>query len=125
MSDYNTTAIYLIPGMQAKIGALNYFVRHGTQKYQDHSGVYQDATLVNGFYVADPLVGSIDPVPNEPAVIYTHKKFSTNKIVFVARTGEQGIVEVISVPIHDHSSIVTGGPAYATYFADDDNTEDA
>ena len=28
-------------------------------------------------------------------------------------------VKVISVPIHDHTTIVHGGPAYGTYFDDD------
>jgi hypothetical protein len=29
-------------------------------------------------------------------------------------------IDIIAVPIHDHSSIVAGGPAYGTYFTDDE-----
>jgi hypothetical protein len=43
-----------------------------------------------------------------------------NKVYFLSRTGEKGVVDIISVPIHDHSSVVTGGPAYGTYFTDDE-----
>jgi hypothetical protein len=116
----NGASVYLIPGMQAKITAPKVFVAHGTQLVMDTAGNYTNQTLVNGFYLENTEVGSIRAVPGQPAVVYTHKKFSPNRIVFVAKTKETGIVDVISVPIHDHSSIVTGGPAYATYFADDE-----
>ena len=52
-------------------------------------------------------------------VIYTHKRVASNAIWFFAISGERGLVNVISVPIHDHSTIVHGGPAYGTYFDDD------
>jgi hypothetical protein len=114
------TAIYLLPGMQSKLTAPGFFIGTGTRKKLLANGTYASVELVNGFMVDNPDVGTIEPVDGEPAVIYTHKKFAQNKIIFYARTGEQGEVDVIAVPIHDHSSIVTGGPAYGTYFTDDE-----
>jgi hypothetical protein len=116
-----STAVYLIPGMVAKFKAFDSYISPKTNHFfPDHTGKYVELPLVNGFAVLYPEVGEIEIYPDEPAVYYTHKKFSVNKIFFLSRTGEQGVVDVISVPIHDHSSIVTGGPAYGTYFTDDE-----
>lgn len=122
MSDpRNSTAVYLIPGMSAKIKALaSYISPKANAKFPDDNGQYISLPLVQGFAVLHGDVGTIEAVPGEPAVKYTHKKFSMNKIYFLSRTGELGAVDIISVPIHDHSSIVTGGPAYGTYFTDDE-----
>jgi hypothetical protein len=118
-----SVSVYLLPGMKARFTVPDFFIGTGLRKYQDASGAWQEVTLENGFYVEDPSVGSIEAVANEPAVIYTHHKFSPNRIVFHSRTGEIGEVNVIAVPIHAHDSIVTGGPAYGTYFMDDETTE--
>lgn len=112
------TSVYLLPGMQAKMKASGYFVTIGDREIEADNGTYVKRTLVNGFAVQYDDVGSIEAVPNEPAVIYTHKKFGLNKVFFFARTGEISVVDIIAVPIHDHSSILTGGPAYGTYFSD-------
>jgi hypothetical protein len=117
------TAIYLLPGMQTKLTAPAFFIGHGERKRLLVNGTYGTVSLINGFVVDNPDVGTIEPVEGEPAVIYTHKKFAQNKIIFYALTGEQGEVDVIAVPIHDHSSIVTGGPAYGTYFTDDETVD--
>jgi len=121
-------AVYLLPGMQAKIIVSDIYVGYGERVFQTSSGEDKtyDITDYNGFLVENKEVGDIEAVPNEPAVIYTHKKYEQNKIVFFGRNPEETCtVNVISVPIHDHSSIVTGGPAYATYFTDDETvTED-
>ena len=115
-----TSAVYFLPGMKAKIAMPRVWRAVGERKKMKASGEYENVTLTNGFMVDDDTVGDIEAVENEVAVIYTHKKFAQNKITFFARTGEIGEVHVISVPIHDHSSIVTGGPAYGTYFTDDE-----
>jgi hypothetical protein len=60
-----------------------------------------------------------------PAITYKHKRYNHNTITFYSRTGSLGRVEIISVPIHDHASIVTGGPAFGTYFTDDETVEEA
>jgi len=118
------TSLYLLPGMKAKLKVPKVYVAHGKRKIMDNNGNYMDVTLENGFAVQDKDVGTIEPVTGEPAVIYTHKKYGLNKIYFWARTGEVGLVDIIAVPIHDHSSIVTGGPAYGTYFTDDETVGD-
>lgn len=119
-----STSLYLLPGMSAKLTAPKFYIGVGSRKLLDETGGYKDVTLTNGFAVYDSEVGEVKAVANEPAVIYTHKKFGTNKVYFYARTGEIGIVDITAVQIHDHSSIVTGGPAYATYFTDDETITD-
>jgi hypothetical protein len=124
---HNSNAIYLLPGMKAKILATDVWVKHGTHMYQNENGEYEEKSLLQGYFVEDETVGTVELVPNEPAVIYTHTRYGQNRITFIARTGEEGYVDVIAVPIHAHDSIVTGGPAYGTYFTDDEeatNTEE-
>lgn len=118
----SNTAVYLIPGMSIKIEAMKAYISpDSTGKFPGNGGAFVDLPLIRGFAVLYPDVGTITVSDDEaPSVKYTHKKFSPNKIYFMSRTGEMGIVDVISVPIHDHSSIVTGGPAYGTYFTDDE-----
>lgn len=118
----SNTAVYLIPGMSVKIEAMKAYISpNSTGKFPGNGGEFVDLPLTRGFAVLYPDVGTIKASEQEEASItYTHKKFSLNKIYFLARTGEMGTVDVISVPIHDHSSIVTGGPAYGTYFTDDE-----
>ena len=115
-----SVAIYLLPGMKAKLAVPDFFVGTGDKKYMKSNGEVVEMRLTQGFFVEDEDVGTIEAVAGEPAVIYTHKKYAQNKIVYTARTGERGEVNVIAVPIHDHASIVTGGPAYGTYFTDDE-----
>ena len=115
----SSTSLYLLPGMSVKLKASYFFVKIGSvnHKYQDNTT--KEVTLLNGFVVDDPLVGDI-VVDEGPCVIYTHNKFEFNTITFYALTGEKGRVKIMSVPIHDHYSIVAGGPAYGTYFTDDE-----
>lgn len=121
-STISSTSVYLIPGMSAKFEAIDLYVSpKESGKFPGIGGKFVELPLVRGFAVLYPNVGSIEPTDDEePAVKYIHKKYDLNKIYFLARTGEIGFVDVISVPIHDHSSIVTGGPAYGTYFTDDE-----
>lgn len=122
MSDNkNSTSVYLIPGMSAKLKALDAYISPADYgKFPGDDGRFVELPIVQGFAVLHGDVGTIELVEGEPAVIYTHKKFNMNKVYFLSRTGEKGVVDIISVPIHDHSSIVTGGPAYGTYFTDDE-----
>lgn len=115
-----SVAIYLLPGMKAELSVPDHFVGSGKRKYVKANGEEAEDELTNGFIVMDPDVGTILPVSDKPAVIYTHKKYAQNKIFYWARTGERGEVDIIAVPIHDHASIVTGGPAYGTYYTDDE-----
>ena len=123
----NGTAVYLTPGMQIKLKApvngpnnQGFFVRteeipEGFWKNQPKVG-----EITRGFVLENTDVGELKETDeSEAAVTYYHKQPYPNAIWFFARTGERGLVRVISVPIHDHSTIVHGGPAYGTYFDDD------
>lgn len=119
------TAVYLVPGQSIKIKSpVN---PKNKQGFFAASSLPNNFVLSNtqgkftrGFIVEDDNVGSILPTDSqEAAVIYTHKKPYENAIWFFAATRERGLVKVISVPIHDHSTIIHGGPAYGTYFNDD------
>jgi len=118
-----SSSIYLLPGMKAKLTAPGFWVATKDRKRLLESGEYESVSLTNGFSVENSDIGTIEPAEEPNAVIYTHKKFALNKIMFFALTGEIGEVNVVAVPIHDHSSIVTGGPAYGTYFTDDETTD--
>lgn len=80
-----------------------------------------DVTLINGFGTRYQDVGTVSEIDDEPkgtSVMYSHLKSERNTIWFFALTGEIGTVEIITVPIHDHSSIIQGGPAFGTYFSE-------
>ena len=115
-----SVSVYLLPGMKVKISVPDYFVGTGEREYEKPDGSKEKRELEQGYYVENVEVGSIVVVPGQPSVVYTQKKYAQNKIVYHARTGEIGEVHVVAVPIHDHASIVTGGPAYGTYFTDDE-----
>ena len=120
-------AVYLIPGMSVKLTSSlsnrNNFGYFAAQTIPD--GYFGDMTYVSdilrGFVVEDERNGVLSAAPDEQGtvIIYTHKRIAANAIWFFAVSGERGLVNVISVPIHDHSTIVHGGPAYGTYFDDD------
>ncbi len=130
MSDIavTTTSIYLIPGMTAKLEATydpdgGHFDFARMDNFRIDANRTVDLSLTNGFYVENDEVGDIEPVKDEPAVMYTHRRPEPNSIWFIPHAGagaRRGVINVVSVPIHDHSSIVQGGPAYGTYFSDDD-----
>jgi hypothetical protein len=122
------TAIYLIPGQSVRlrcpVSNRNDFGWFAAQEIPP--GYFGDSSprlgaMINGFVVEDERVGAIVEATDEPGtvVIYTHKRIEENAIWFFSTSGERGLVNVISVPIHDHSTIVHGGPAYGTYFDDD------
>jgi len=119
----NETVIYLLAGMKVKIKApVIKLLGQGwfpTDEAYSVDGI-NTRTPTKGFIVEDEEVGTIDRVVDgEVAIIYHHKKAMENRIWFKAATGELALCTISSVPIHDHSSVVQGGPAYGTYFSDD------
>jgi hypothetical protein len=122
------SAVYLLPGMRVKISSdltpknnMGYRVKLGSVRHQMESGSYQEFDLLRGFLVEDETVGTIEATDSlEAGIWYTHNRPERNIIWFYAETGERGYIEIVAVPIHDHSTIVQGGPAYGTYFADDE-----
>ena len=119
----HTTSVYLLPGMSVKIKATYFFIKDTDVNHTYADGSSKTVTPINGFVVDNEKVGEIEAVSGVPAVIYKHKKCEANVITFYALTGERGRVNVTSVPIHDHSSIVQGGPAHGSYFSDDESPE--
>jgi hypothetical protein len=123
------TSIYLIPGQSVRLrSGLTNKNDQGWFAAQEEdiadnfiAEMPHPSDVINGFVVEDTRVGTLQDATDEPGtvVIYTHKRVSENAIWFFAVSGERGLVNVISVPIHDHSTIVHGGPAYGTYFDDD------
>lgn len=121
------TSIYLTPGMSYKLksslGVKNTYGWFASKEIPP--GHFADLTyvsgIIRGFVVEDNRNGTIVEASDEEAaaVIYTHRRVASNAIWFFATSGERGLVNVISVPIHDHSTIVHGGPAYGTYYDDD------
>ena len=124
------TAVYLTPGMQIKIecpvngrNKQGFFARREATEplpAEQFSDLPSASAMIRGFVCEDSVVGTIEPSDaTEAAVIYTHNQPYGNSIWFFARTGELGLIKIVTVPIHDHSTIVHGGPAYGTYFDDD------
>jgi len=121
-------AVYLMPGMSVKLKSsltnrnnFGYFAAEEIPRgyFSDMTNV---STITRGFVVEDERNGIISEATDEEGtvVIYTHKRIAANTIWFFGVGSKvRGLVNVISVPIHDHSSIVMGGPAYGTYFDDD------
>jgi len=118
------TVLYLLVGMKAKISApARPIMGEGWFPSTDEETVGSKDPQVpkKGFIVEDEKIGTIEPVSdNEVAVIYTHKMAQENKVWFFAATGEVAVCTISAVPIHDHSSIVQGGPAFGSYFSDDE-----
>lgn len=127
MSSSGETSVFLVPGMRLKVSpvletelgsrGIGFFIN------PEKSIVYKGKTfeLLKGFGVDNVLVGSLESAGSDDlAVVYVHKRPEENFIYFFALTGEMSVVNVVAVPIHDHSSIIQGGPAYATYFNDDE-----
>jgi len=119
-------SVFLVPGMNLKVATvleteagsrgIGFFIDpNSTRSYKGK--VFQ---LMSGFAVDDEAVGSLRPASGDVAIIYKHTRPEKNFIYFFALTGEMAVVSIVAVPIHDHSSIIQGGPAYATYFNDDE-----
>jgi hypothetical protein len=126
------TSIYLMPGMSVILEStltnrndFGWFVAKEIPPGQFSDMTNVSAEPINGFVVEDERVGTITAATDRPgaAVVYTHKRVESNAIWFFSVSGERGLVNVISVPIHDHSSVVHGGPAYGTYFDDEATRE--
>lgn len=119
-------AIYLIPGMTVEVGIVietaegefgsGAFITPSTTK-QYNGKTY---SLVNGFGLENEKVGVLEPVADKPAVLYTHNKPEKNTIYFWSYEERMSSISIIGVPIHDHSSIIQGGPAFGSFFTDDE-----
>jgi hypothetical protein len=120
-SEITGSTIYLLAGQSTELRVESEYANKGPVV---HNG--QTRELKRGFLVEDTTVGEITDadIPQEDGckVKYTHYKAQNNSIYFYSAKGNPydiGLINVVAVPLHDHSSIVQGGPAYGTYFSDD------
>jgi hypothetical protein len=77
--------------------------------------------LISGFGVLDEDVGDLiksTNVDGNPEVIYRHNKQAKNKIYFVSDNNIYQTLSIVNIPLHDHSSVDQGGPAFGTYYVD-------
>jgi hypothetical protein len=82
--------------------------------------------LIEGFGVLNNDIGTLSNVSARsecPEILYTHLKQKTNKIFFFSDNDLYQTVSIINMPIHDHSNIQQGGPAFGTYFYDQSKAE--
>ena len=72
-----------------------------------------------GFVSENETGGVIEDIPGEEIKVrYTHLKNESNRIYFYTASNEKYSIAIIAMPIHDHSSISQGGPAFGTYYYD-------
>ena len=132
-NEISSTSIYMLPGQKLKVKipistreSNGFFAETGQDPPPNYFDDRPNASIMKrGFVVEDELVGTItETATEEAAIIYTHERPYKNAIWFFAQTGEIGLLNIISVPIDDHSSVIQGGPAFGTYF-DDESTRGA
>ena len=136
MNIVGSLSLSLIPGMYVdiEIPVINeehhepngYIPKQGTYR---HKGKVVD--LVRGFFVDNEEVGELDasafkePSYNlYPKIRYIHNKPFPNRVYFIGIQGEACVIDIVAVPVHDHSSVHTGGPAYGTYFTNYTSTSE-
>lgn len=96
---------------------------------KEYAGVEADG-YVRGFRMTNSNLGELRERPGSNkwnCVEYQHLKVGTQIIEFIEDMGNRrSTIEINgSMPIHDHSSIPQGGPAYATYYAEIEEDEEA
>ena len=95
-----------------------WFPKQGDVYFTGTTGAVHTRTLVNGWCMENTEVGELDPMSDQIGVIYSHNYPMVQYLYFFAASGETGVVSIVPAPIHDHSSITQGGPAFGTYFRD-------
>jgi len=122
MLDFIGNSVSISAGMELKLTVpVDVETSRGKFALKGYHPLTGDIPLINGFGTKYPEVGKVSQMGDgEPGtvVLYKHEKSELNTIWFFALTGEIGVVEIISTPIHDHSTIVQGGPAFGTYFSE-------
>lgn len=77
-------------------------------------------TLKAGFRLdkEEEGIGKLEDVyKNELAIDFTPYQYTDYSIFFYAITGEVVRFGAAPVQVHDHASIMTGGPAYGTFYS--------
>lgn len=95
----------------------------------------QDSTLVSGFRLSYPNMGSLSESSSGGdnsgtdgwnCAEYHHKFAGTQVIEFTEdMSRRRSYIQVNgNIPLHDHASISQGGPAYATYYSEIEEDEE-
>jgi hypothetical protein len=77
--------------------------------------------VINGFRLSNPNIGTLTSSTKWNCINYNHNKSGKQIIEFIEDMAwRRSYIEVIgTIHVHDHASIPQGGPAYATYFAEE------
>ncbi len=140
MNVVGTLSLSLIPGMYVDISIPSIsqtdtmpngmLPKTGTFSYKG-----EERDLMRGFFLDNEYVGQLSELPEDadvelkPRIRYTHNKPFPNRIYFIDIFSSFAVVDIVAIPIHDHSSITQGGPAFGTYYSNynkiiqDQNTE--
>lgn len=75
---------------------------------------------LNGFVIMYPELGEFEDEIEGTAVYYRHNLSGKQIIEYISRgLGRYKFrAELEGIIVHDHSSVHTGGPAFATYYAE-------
>jgi hypothetical protein len=130
MADYNSTlSISLSPGMyiDLKIPILDGTTSPYPNGLYPRSGYIKmgnkQRPLLKGFIVEKEEVGYLLEVDakfleDQPVQVkYVHVQPLPNRIFFYGMMDINCVVNIVSIPVHDHSTIYTGGPAHGTYYS--------
>lgn len=82
-----------------------------------------------GFKLLNTEIGEFTSDPEDSSsicVVYKHNRSGKQIVQYVSRgLGEKYFYAILEgITIHDHGSIYQGGPAFATYYAETERTEE-
>ena len=128
MSDNVTsTSLYMLPGQKVKLSVPfderasgGFFCWPSTKGKRFKDTDIPKEEIIRGFWVEYSDVGSLEEDSDGVGVLYTHNRMESNAVWFFAATGEVSVCNIVAVAPHAHDSIVAGGPAFGTYFSDDE-----
>jgi hypothetical protein len=71
--------------------------------------------VVGGSLVTGAEINDLNPGDTDTPVVYRQVAFGDNTITLTSPTGLFGTADVLGLPIHDHTSLGQGGPAFGVY----------
>lgn len=117
-------SLFITEGMQITLEiGVDHKAGHGCFPRLDPVSLHnEERTLVNGFVSEFDSIGRL--IAADAGAIYQHLESKENRVYFYADNGSIQVINITSMPVHDHSSILQGGPAFGTYasdYEDEDN----
>ena len=71
--------------------------------------------VINGSPVSENTISDSNPSDTETPVRYRQIAFGDNTITLTSPSGLFGSADILGIPIHDHTSLGQGGPAFGVY----------